>query len=227
VASNQHPDLDWRGNVPIATRFEDPYFSLEDGLAETGHVFLAGNGLPERFRDGFQIGELGFGTGLNFLATWAAWTASETEGTLRFASFELYPMAADDMARALSVFPILSELAEPLLAARAAGRFGFEAPGVQLEIVEGDARVEVAAWGGRADAWFLDGFAPARNPELWEPDLLAEVARHTAHGGTAATYSAAGAIRRGLADAGFEVTRQQGFGRKRHMTVARMGSPEV
>ena len=128
MASHQHPELSWRGNVPIATRFEDPYFSLEDGLAETGHVFLAGNGLPARFEDEFQVAELGFGTGLNFLATWAAWAASGKPGTLRFTSFELFPMAADDMARALSVFPTLAEFAAPLLAARGEGRLSVRTP---------------------------------------------------------------------------------------------------
>ena len=216
---DQLPDITWRGNVPIATRFEDPYFSLEDGLAETRHVFLTGNGLPERFRDSFQVAELGFGTGLNFLVTWAAWKSSGVEGTLRFTSFELYPMSADDMTRALEAFPDLAEFAGPLIEARAAGQLAFHAPGVELEIVAGDARRRVVDWDGAADAWFLDGFAPARNPELWEPDLLAEVARHTRPDGTAATYSAAGAVRRGLQEAGFEVERRPGFGRKRHMTV--------
>lgn len=225
-ALDQHPDIEWRGNVPIATRFEDPYFSLEDGLAETRHVFLAGNGLPKRFCDGFQVAELGFGTGLNFLVTWAAWIASGASGRLFFTSFELYPMSAEDMARALLAFPEVAELAKPLLEARAAGRFRFEAPGIGLDIVAGDARQRVADWEGAADAWFLDGFAPARNPELWEPALLAQVARHTRPDGTAATYSAAGAVRRSLTDAGFRVERQSGFGRKRHMTVATLEEPK-
>ena len=194
-------------------------------MAETGHVFLAGNGLPARFCDGFQVAERGFGTGLSFLATWAAWRAAGVDGLLRFTSFELFPMGADDMARALSVFPDVSDLAGPVVAARAQGALVLAAPGVRLEIVAGDARRQVARWGGVADAWFLDGFAPARNPELWEPELLVEVARHTRAGATAATYSAAGAVRRGLAEAGFDVERQPGFGRKRHMTVAR--KPEV
>lgn len=221
---DQLPDITWRENVPIATRFEDPYFSLEDGLAETRHVFLAGNGLPERFRDGFQVGELGFGTGLSFLVTWAAWISSGVEGTLNFTSFELYPLSSEDTARALSAFPEVSELAGPLVNARAAGQLGFEASGVRLEIVQGDARETVADWKGTADAWFLDGFAPARNPELWEPRLLADVARRTNPSGTAATYSAAGSVRRGLAGVGFTVERRPGFGRKRHMTVATLGS---
>ncbi|MBT8460848.1 MAG: tRNA (5-methylaminomethyl-2-thiouridine)(34)-methyltransferase MnmD [Boseongicola sp.] len=219
---DQHPDITWRGNVPIATQFDDPYFSLEDGLAETRHVFLGGNGLPGRFQDRFQVAELGFGTGLSFLVTWAAWIASGTAGKLRFTSFELYPMSAADTAQALAAFPELYDLAAPLVKARQAGRMRLEAPNVELEIIAGDARQQVAGWQGAADAWLLDGFAPARNPELWEPELLGEVARHTRPGGTAATYTAAGAVRRGLDAAGFDVERVPGFGRKRHMTVARL-----
>ncbi len=222
MGSDQHPELTWRGNVPIATRFDDPYYSLEDGLAETGHVFLASNGLPARFCDGFHVAELGFGTGLNFLATWAAWRAAGVAGQLRFTSFEMFVMAAEDIERALAGFPVLAELAEQLVAARRDGLLRFEAEDVVLEIVAGDARESVAVWQGAADAWFLDGFAPARNPELWEPRLLREVAGHTKAGGTAATYSAAGAVRRALGDAGFEVERRPGFGRKRHMTFARL-----
>ena len=208
--------------MTLATRFEDPYFSLEDGLAETRHVFLSGNGLPERFCDGFQVAELGFGTGLNFLATWAAWKAAGNSGVLRFTSFEMYLMSASDLTRALSTFTSLTDLAAPLIEARRNNERGLVAEGVVLEIVEGDARQTVAGWSEQADAWYLDGFAPSRNPELWERGLLAEVARHTAPNGTAATYSAAGSIRRGLSDAGFNVERREGYGRKRHMTVARL-----
>ena len=95
-------------------------------------------------------------------------------------------------------------------------------PGLRAEVIIGDARATLPRWPGQADAWFLDGFSPAKNPELWSPALMAEVARHTKPGGSAATYTAAGFVRRGLADAGFEVERSPGFGRKRHMTRARM-----
>lgn len=222
MADLQHADLTWRGDVPVAARFDDPYFSLEGGLAETAHVFLGGNGLPERFEDGFHIAELGFGTGLNALAALAAWRDAGVEGVLRFTSFERFPMAADDMARALSVYPRVAGLAEPLLEALGRGETRVVLPDFDLTLVLGDARETLPRWEGRADAWFLDGFAPAKNPELWEPALLDEVARHTAPGGTAATYSAAGAVRAGLAEAGFEVTRLAGFGRKKHMTAARL-----
>ncbi len=213
---DQQAELDWRAGVPVALRFDDPYYSLEDGLAEARHVFLTGNGLPGRFRPGFHIAELGFGTGLNLLAAWNAWRQAGVEGPLRFTSFELYPLAPADMARALARFPELSRLAGELLA----GLSGTGWPDLELEIIGGDARQSLPAWRGRADAWFLDGFAPAKNPELWEPGLLAEVARHTVPRGSAATYSAAGDVRRALAAAGFTVERRRGFARKRHMTAA-------
>ena len=93
-----------------------------------------------------------------------------------------------------------------------------DGPDFELRVIVGDARETLPVWTGRADAWFLDGFSPAKNPELWSPALMMEVGAHTGVGGTAATYTAAGFVRRGLADAGFEVSRVQGYGRKRHMT---------
>lgn len=215
--------LEWRdGDAPVSTRFDDPYFSLADGLAETRHVFLAGNDLPARFRAGFHIAELGFGTGLNLLAALKAWRDAGVGGVLRYTSFEAYPMAADDMIRAQSAFPDLSGIAEELAPFWRSGGTCFAAPDLAFTLIEGDARRTLPDWAGRADAWFLDGFSPAKNPELWEAALLVDVSAHTAHGGTAATYTAAGFVRRGLAAAGFEVTRAPGFGRKRHMTRARM-----
>lgn len=213
--------LVWRDrDVPVSTRFEDPYFSLEDGLAETRHVFLLGNDLPARFGDGFHIAELGFGTGLNLLAALAAWRASGMAGRLHFTSFEACPLAPDDMRRAQGRFadlaPIAAELA-PFWDTRPAR---IELPDLCFTIVTGDARETLSRWTGTADAWFLDGFSPAKNPELWQPALLAEVARHTNRGGTAASYTAAGFVRRGLDAAGFRVTRRPGYGRKRHMTAA-------
>ncbi len=220
TATGQTAELEWRdGAIPVSTRFDDPYFSLAGGLAETRHVFLAGNDLPARFRPDFHIAELGFGTGLNMLAALIAWRESGTEGPLRFTSFEAYPMAAPDIARALSAFPEAEAAAAPFLSQWAEGRTRITLDGLELEIVLGDAREMLPAWQGRADAWFLDGFSPAKNPDLWSDDLMAGVARHTAPGGTFATYSAAGGIRRGLSEAGFRVERRPGFGTKRHMTT--------
>lgn len=220
---DQHAALDWRdGRTPASRQFDDPYFSVDDGLAETAHVFLAGNGLPARFRGEFQIAELGFGTGLNLLVTWAAWEQAGCPGRLTFTTFEAFPMAPPDRAKALAAFPSLAAFSARLLTLT-------EKPGTHaltetltLHIINGDARETLPHWIGHADAWFLDGFSPAKNPEMWGPELMNQVARHTRPGGTAATYTAAGHVRRALAQAGFAVTRQPGYGRKRHMTAARM-----
>jgi tRNA U34 5-methylaminomethyl-2-thiouridine-forming methyltransferase MnmC len=216
-------DLDWRdGVIPVSTRFDDPYFSLNDGLSETRHVFLAGNRLAARLRDGFHVAELGFGTGLNLLALQILWAEIGAPGTLRFTSFEAFPMRADDIAHALNHFPEARAVADPFLAQWAAGQTRLHLPGIEAEVILGDARHTLPDWPGRADAWFLDGFSPAKNPELWADDLMAQVAAHTAPGGSFATYTAAGAVRRALAGAGFAVERLPGHGRKRHMSAGQM-----
>ncbi len=217
---HQSAKLEWRENgVPISTRFDDPYFSLENGLEETRHVFLAGNGLPERFRAGFHIGELGFGTGLNLLAAWQSWCDAGFQDQLYFTSFEAFPMSAEDMARGLKGFPVDPTMSQALLDAIDLGQTVIETETLRAEIVIGDARKTLPEQNCQIDAWFLDGFSPAKNPELWEPALMQAVFDNTAPDGTAATYTAAGAVRRALSDAGFEVTRIPGFGRKRHMTT--------
>lgn len=214
--TDQRANLEWRDSgVPVSLQFDDPYYSLDDGVAETEHVFLGGNDLPARFQDGFHVAELGFGTGLNFLVTLAAWRKAGVKGKLHFTSFEAFPMTADAMMRALAAFPELPAevfgTSEEFLPTEISGA-DFE-----LRVIVGDAREMLPDWNGRADAWYLDGFSPAKNPELWGADLMAQVAAHTTDGGTMATYTAAGFVRRGLADAGFTVERVQGFGRKRHM----------
>lgn len=217
---HQHAHVAWNAQgTPVSRRFDDPYFSLEDGLAEARHTFLAGNGLPERLAPGFAIAELGFGTGLNMLAT----ALAATDGPVRFTSFEAFEMTADEIARALAAFPEAAAVAGPFLAAWAAGARRFTVGALEVEVIAGDARQTLPAWKGRADAWYLDGFSPAKNPELWEAPLMRAVAEHTLPGGTLATYTAAGHVRRALADAGFVVERRAGFGRKRHMTAARLG----
>lgn len=214
-----HHPLTWTDQgLPVSAAFDDPFFT--GGTEEVAHVFLAGNDLPARLRPGFHVAELGFGTGLNLLMLAQLWAAP---GRLRFTSFEAFPMAPADMARALAPFdlPLTAALTEAW--ARADGpRRVLALPGVDVEVILGDARDTLPAWAERADAWFLDGFAPARNPELWSEALMAQVARHTAPGGTAATYTAAGHVRRALAAAGFAVERRPGFGRKKHMTAARL-----
>jgi tRNA U34 5-methylaminomethyl-2-thiouridine-forming methyltransferase MnmC len=224
VGAKKSAGLEWRaGDIPVSQRFDDPYFSLENGLDETRHVFLAGNRLPDRFTPGFHVGELGFGTGLNLLATLQLWRATGQSGQLRFTSFEAFPMQAEEIRRAHSAFPELAELSEELSDLWDHGHY--ESADLSAKIIEGDARETLPNWEGSADAWFLDGFSPAKNPELWEETLMAEVFAHTKPGGTAATYTAAGFVRRGLAAAGFAVSRIGGYGRKRHMTRAERVTP--
>ncbi|WP_170457395.1 tRNA (5-methylaminomethyl-2-thiouridine)(34)-methyltransferase MnmD [Ruegeria arenilitoris] len=217
--ADQRAKLSWRDEtVPVSDRFDDPYFSLQNGLEETRHVFLQGNDLPARFAPGFHIAELGFGTGLNMLTAWSEWEKSGQSGPLTFTSFEAYPMAPADMKRALAAFPELAPWADRFLDRWQGG--GCDLDTLRLTVIEGDARQTLPLWDGLADAWFLDGFSPAKNPELWQPELIRQVAAHTAPEGTAATYTAAGFVRRGLQDAGFSVSRAPGYGRKRHMTRA-------
>lgn len=211
MSKDQHR-IEWRNGVPVSTLFDDPFYSLDNGLAETRYVFLDGNDLPGRFRDGFHVAELGFGTGLNFLTTLMAFREARCCGRLQFTSFEAFPMDEADMRAALQPYPDLP--VEALFAPVGSD--------YSLTVIHGDVRDSLPSWNGRADAWFLDGFAPAKNPEMWGADLLTEVARHTAADGTFATYTAVGDVRRALAAAGFEVGRIPGFGRKRHMTRGRL-----
>jgi len=216
--------LRWEDGVPISALYDDPYYSRADGLAETRHVFLAANRLPARWAGAARhtIGELGFGTGLNFLATWPLWRQTAPAGAhLTYVAFERHPMGKADMARALSLWPELRALAEAAGDALAAGGGALPgapgAPGASLRIVPGDARRTVPATELAADTWFLDGFAPGRNPEMWEPALMQAVHDRTVPGGRFATYSAAGHVRRALQAAGFRVARVPGYGRKREM----------
>jgi len=237
-AKVETPALDWLdGEVPRAEAFDDTYFSRAGGLAETRHVFLAGNGLPDRWqgRERFTIAEFGFGTGLNFLTTLKALKALKTleKGAnpphLTFVTFELYPMTREQLTRALGVFPVLAEEAGDLIARwqPVPGWSKLAFAGADLWLGIGDARQmisDLARKGestpsGPVDAWYLDGFSPAKNPELWQEDLLKAAFDVTAEAGTFATYTAAGWVRRNLASAGFTVEKQKGFAGKREMVV--------
>ncbi|MGB7319703.1 MAG: tRNA (5-methylaminomethyl-2-thiouridine)(34)-methyltransferase MnmD [Planktotalea sp.] len=219
--NDQTSTLDWTDDgVPISLRFDDPYFSFLDGLAETRHVFLAGNDLPLRFRPGFHVAELGFGTGLNLLTTWMAWRESGVSGPLTFTSFEAFPLSPTQMQGALAAFPELAALTQELLDALT--EKGAQTNDLSFTLITGDARATLPSWQGRADAWFLDGFSPAKNPELWDPSLMQAVGEHTNTGGSFATYTAAGHVRRALDAAGFEVERVKGFGHKRHMSIGKL-----
>ncbi|MDH3665794.1 MAG: tRNA (5-methylaminomethyl-2-thiouridine)(34)-methyltransferase MnmD [Paracoccaceae bacterium] len=217
--------LAWDSNdTPRSKRFGDTYFSAEDGLAETRHVFLAGNRLPDAWagRAHFHIAELGFGSGLNVLAVRELWQRTRAPGAvLTVTSFERYPLSTAQMTRALARWPEIAPLAAELTAIWTPEGGEFDFGDTLLRVMISDARAELPSWRGTADAWFLDGFAPARNAEMWEPGLLRAVFERTARGGTAATFTAAGEVRRSLAGAGFLVEKRPGFGPKRDMTVAR------
>ncbi|MGD9477582.1 tRNA (5-methylaminomethyl-2-thiouridine)(34)-methyltransferase MnmD [Shinella sp. G-2] len=217
--------LDWHeGDMPYSRAFDDHFYCRSDGRLECGHVFLAGNGLPRRWqrKETFRIAELGFGTGLNFAETWRQWRESAPEGaSLHFTSFERFPMARADIARALSHWPEIDREREALTAAwpeAPAGRVELALqPGVHLTVVCGAALDSLNGEETPFDAWYLDGFAPARNPDMWSAELMGEVFRLTVPGGRFGTYAAAGFVRRNLAGTGFVVERRPGFAGKREM----------
>ncbi|MGC1303437.1 MAG: tRNA (5-methylaminomethyl-2-thiouridine)(34)-methyltransferase MnmD, partial [Caulobacteraceae bacterium] len=221
-------DLDWTSSGPRSRRFDDVYFSAADGLAESRMVYLAGAGLPDawRGRSRFTVGELGFGTGLNIAALLQLWRETRpADGRLSIFSVEAFPISRDAATRALAHWPELSEVTAPLLAGWPDGRRGFhriDLPGLHasLDLCIGEAAEALAAWGGRANAWFLDGFAPSRNPEMWRDEVLELVAARSAPGAQIGTFTVAGQVRRGLAVAGFEVARRPGFGHKRERLEA-------
>jgi tRNA U34 5-methylaminomethyl-2-thiouridine-forming methyltransferase MnmC len=219
----RQPEIVWdESGTPIASRFGDPYYSRDDGRAETRHVFLDLNGLPARWAqaDTFTIAELGFGTGLNFFETLVAWrSAPRPSGArLSYVSFELYPLSASDLKRAISVWPDFGADCDRLLAHWPSTGDTLEVTfdgGADLEIRFGDVNEILPAWHDTADAWFLDGFSPAKNADMWGVELMHSVYAHTKQNGTFATFTAAGWVRRNLAAAGFMVEKATGYGRKR------------
>jgi tRNA 5-methylaminomethyl-2-thiouridine biosynthesis bifunctional protein len=227
--------LDWsEAGVPRAAGFDDVYFSREGGLAESDAVFLAGCGLPEAWRgkDRFAVCELGFGAGLNVLALWRAWKiARSAHAILHVSTIEAFPLARADAARALSHFPEIADFAAQLLArwpvrAYAPQRFWFENDGFALTLHTGEAESVLAGMSGGFDAWFLDGFAPARNETMWSEAVFAHIARLSNAGARAATFTVAGSVRRGLEAVGFSVEKRPGFGTKRERLEARLERKE-
>lgn len=224
------PQLDWsRPEAPASDAFGDIYFSVEGGLAETEAVFLKACGLPERWqgRSQFTVAELGFGTGLNFLALLRLWRKTRCVGQcLDFVSVEKYPLDKDTLAKALSHFPELSDLAASLLVqwpgrVRGIHRLHFDG-GVTLTLIHEDVKSGLSGLDFKADAWFLDGFSPAKNPDMWSSDIMALVGTRAAPGCRVGTFTAAGFVRDGLSRAGFKTDKVAGFGRKRHRLEAVM-----
>ena len=210
--------------MPYSEAFGDHFYCQTDGRLECGHVFLSGNHLPERWQDAerFEIGELGFGTALNFCETWRQWKQHRKPGQhLTFTSFELFPMAVGDIDRALSHWRELDAERQALVPLWPGIREGVidlpVDPQTRLRVVCGAALDGVRAETREMDAWYLDGFAPSRNGAMWSEALMREVWLHTRPGGRFATYAAAGFVRRNLIAAGFSVEKRKGFAGKREM----------
>lgn len=231
MTDDRSPRLLWtEDGAPQSGRFGDVYFSREDGLAETRAVFLAGCGLPEAWggRQRFTVAELGFGTGLNIAALLDLWRrAGPADGRLHIFSVEGFPLTRDEAERALSAWPELSEAAEALLAVwppPTPGLHRLDLPGFNatLDLAIGEVEHALAQWSGAADAWFLDGFAPSTNPGMWSDAVMDGIATRSAPGARVATFTVAGAVRRGLAERGFAVDKRPGHGRKRERLEARL-----
>ncbi len=236
--------LEWDADgQPLSSAFGDVYFSKANGLEETRHVFLKHNQLPERWAalresNTFIIAETGFGSGLNFLAAWELWLkTAPTTAQLNFVSVEKFPLHKADLARALALWPELNEFAEQLIAAYPVfvgtgfHRLNFQNGRIKLTLIIDDAAqgfsklLETthplyAASGINVDAWFLDGFAPSKNPQMWSDELFACIRNLSQQETTAATFSAAAIVKNGLTKAGFAIQKVAGFGRKREMVKA-------
>ena len=240
--------IDFSSGVPRSLDHDDLYHPKEGAQAQARHVFLQGNGLPQRWqgRRHFCILETGFGLGHNFLATWAAWEADPHRcDELHYVSLELHPPQREDLVRAhevphpgealaagheerwralVTAWPALLRGLHTLEFKGPAVLAGAAQTCVRLTLAFGDARHLMGGLVGRFDAFYLDGFAPRANPELWDPWLLRVMARLAAPNATAATWSVAQPVREGLKMAGFAVERAPGFGAKRDMTIAHFAS---
>ncbi|MEE4279669.1 MAG: bifunctional tRNA (5-methylaminomethyl-2-thiouridine)(34)-methyltransferase MnmD/FAD-dependent 5-carboxymethylaminomethyl-2-thiouridine(34) oxidoreductase MnmC [Halieaceae bacterium] len=230
-------DPTWDDNGrPRSSRYGDGYFGSEDSARESAHVFVDGSDLAARLAQHsatpFVVGELGFGTGLNFLLTWDCFARRAGEGRrLHFVSIEKHPLRRNELERCLSPYSdlrtrdLLQALPPPV---EGVHRRVLDGGRVLLDLYYCDAMtaLEELTRDGQArfDAWYLDGFSPAKNPEMWTPELLQRIGRSSRSGASVATFSAAGAVRRGLEAAGFSVQRRPGFGRKRECLQGQRGT---
>ncbi|MFC5839118.1 bifunctional tRNA (5-methylaminomethyl-2-thiouridine)(34)-methyltransferase MnmD/FAD-dependent 5-carboxymethylaminomethyl-2-thiouridine(34) oxidoreductase MnmC [Aeromonas bestiarum] len=235
--SLHHARLDWNeAGTPVSSDFGDVYFSNDNGLSETRYVFLQQNRLPARFShhdsDSFVIGETGFGTGLNFLATMAAFLEQAPQtgngARLHFISFEKYPLTQRDLSKALAAWPELAPLSQDLIAqwplpVQGCHRLQFAKGRIRLDLWFGDIKEMLPQVphqeGGLVDAWYLDGFSPAKNPEMWTQALFDGLARLARPDASIATFTCAGFVRRGLIAAGFAMKKVKGHGSKREMLI--------
>jgi len=219
-------------NTPVSDKFDDVYFSNQDGLAETHYVFLEGNQLWERWvhyqEAHFVIAETGFGTGLNFFAVttlFREFCQKHPDSPLKrlyFISFEKYPLLLDALQQAHLAYPQFSRLAQHLQQHwlnPIQGCYRFHFNEITLDLWFGDVAENLPQLGDymsdKIDAWFLDGFAPSKNPDMWNEQLYQQMFRFTKPQGTFATFTAASAVRKGLENAGFNIKKRKGFGKKR------------
>ena len=208
--------------APRSKEFDDVYFSAENGLAETRHVFLNGNNLPESWMGygHFTVCETGFGTGLNFLAAWKLFEeTANADQCLEFISFEKFPLRAEEIKQALKPFAADFQEQMPIYLEQYPH---VKTDRVSLRFIEGDVNERLPQIDARVDAWFLDGFKPSSNPEMWSDTVFENMARLSRADTTLATFTAAGFVRRGLQAAGFEIEKVPGYGRKREMVIGRL-----
>lgn len=240
---NSSADIHFNSDgVPVSNQFDDIYFSVDSGIDESQYVFLQHNGLPHAFRQlpahyEFVVTETGFGTGLNFLLCWQAFLKhAPASCRLVFVSFEKFPLSVEQLQQAYQALPSLQRLCTELLDHYPNPELGCHrlllANGrVTLDLWIGDMNTLLSDYGRQAktkvDRWFLDGFAPSKNPEMWQSSLFETMAL-TAHQGTRyATFTAAGVVKRGLQQAGFSVNKVKGFGRKREMLCGQAQQPAL
>lgn len=227
-----HPQITWENGLPHSVLFNDKYFCEENGLLESQYVFCEGNHLEERWKNlssenpgTFTIGETGFGTGLNFLCAWKLWQACAPKNwMLHYISIEKYPLSVEDLKKSLQLWPTIIDYSSQLIELYAqlpnVPFVGFDDGKVKLTVIFD--RVLAALDHMRKhvhviDAWFLDGFAPAKNPDMWSQDVFTKMAALSRPGTTLGTFTVAGTVRRGLINQGFILTKVEGFGQKRHM----------
>lgn len=242
-AKLQTAELDWELvdgiEVPISKQFGDVYFSKDNGLLETRHVFLNGNDLTERLSQlndyqYFCVGETGFGTGLNILTLWQLWQQirPDNHSHLHAISVEKFPLSKADLIRALNVWPELEPLAEQLiqqypLPIAGCHRLSFPEERFSIDLWLGDAQdiFPSIPKTQAVNAWFLDGFAPSCNPDMWQENVLNHIVRLSDYGTTFASFSVAGVLKRGLKQHGVHISRPRGFGHKREMLKAIWSDP--
>lgn len=222
----QHAQIDWDDQGrPHSRQYDDVYFAINEGIDETLHVFIEQNHLRQRFaamtpHDCLVIGETGFGTGMNFFCAWQLFAELAPAGArLHFVSVEKYPLSRDDLARAMQLWPQLAAFTQPLLAQYVAihpgfQQFSLDGGRVTLTLMIGDALEQLPQLDARIDAWFLDGFAPAKNPDMWTPELFSQLARLSRPGATLGTFTTTGWVRRALIEAGFSMKKVPGLGKK-------------